>query len=643
MDKTNEINESLVKDDLYQAVNGNWLKTAKIPADHSSTGGFMDLVDQIEKTLIHDSNDLKNGKIAPKNKEMAEYKKFYTMTTNFKKREADGSKPLMPLLKKVQDLKSLSDLNHQLRDWILDGFPLPFALYIEADEKNTKLNALYATAPSLFMPDKTYYSKNNQSYQKLMPILVKMLNQLLVMVGYSKEQAQTIVAKAKAYDQLIAPHVKSAEESADEKKNYNPQKFSDLDDAVPGLDLAKVVTDLIGQNETPKRVINNQPKYYEALKDLLSPDHFDEMKAWMLVGVLTSYTGDLSEEFRQAGSLFSRALSGKKQTSSKEKAAYYLAEDAFDQVVGDYYGHKYFGEKAKADVHQMVVNMINVYKKRLTDNDWLSDSTRKQAINKLNHLGIQVGYPDKIDPLFAKFHVETFEDGASIVSNEVKFTRIAVQDIFSKWNRPVDRMRWEMPANMVNAYYHPFKNIIVFPAAILQKPFYSLDQSSSENYGGIGAVMAHEISHSFDNNGSLFDEYGNLHNWWTKEDHEHFEKLTDQMIKEFDGMPFAGGKVNGKLTVSENIADDGGLSCAEEAAKSENNVDLRAFFFNWARVWRTKSTEAFKQLLLSIDVHAPSELRGQIQPQNLDDFFKTFDIKPGDGMYRKPADRVKIW
>ena len=200
-----------------------------------------------------------------------------------------------------------------------------------------------------------------------------------------------------------------------------------------------------------------------------------------------------------------------------------------------------------------------------------------------------------------------------------------------------------MSASTVNAYYHPFKNIIVFPAAILQAPFYSLEQSSSENYGGVGAVIAHEISHAFDNNGSLFDEFGNLNNWWTKADHEHFQKLADQMIAEFNGIPFAGSKVNGKLTVSENIADAGGLSCAEAAAKNEDDVDLAAFFINWSRIWRMKATPEYQQLLLSIDVHAPAPLRASVQVKNLDDFYTTFDVTEQDEMYLAPEKRVKIW
>ncbi|MHA8110219.1 M13 family metallopeptidase [Lactobacillaceae bacterium Melli_B4] len=635
------VNKSLIKDDIYQAVNGEWLKTAKIPADHSSTGGFMDLVDGIEKTLRTDFEDLAAGKWQPDNDEMAEFKKFYQLVFDFKQRDQDGAAPLKPILERIETVNSYADLNAQLADWILDGLPLPFNFDIEADMKNAKVNALFAGAPSLILPDKTYYEAGNEAAKQLMPVYTAMSRKLLTMVGYSEDESIAMVEEAKHFDAQIAPHVKSAEENADVTKIYNPEKFTEFTKSTTKVDLTAAVKQLIGQ--TPDQIIDTEPAYYQALSDIMDDNNFTLMKSWMIVKTVIAYSNLLSEDFRVTGGTFSRALSGQEQPASKQRAAYYLATGTFDQVVGDYYGHKYFGEKAKQDVHDMVVKMINVYKKRLTDNDWLSDDTRKKAIVKLNALMIQVGYPDAIDPIFEQYKVVTAADGGSLVSNLENFTRINNKDSYSKWNQPVERNKWEMSANTVNAYYHPFKNIIVFPAAILQAPFYSLDQTSSENFGGIGAVIAHEISHAFDNNGSQFDEFGNLNNWWTKKDHEHFSQLADRMIKEFDGIPFAGGKVNGKLTVSENIADAGGLSCAEEAAKGEDDCDLNKFFINWARIWREKSTEKRKQLLLSIDVHAPAELRATVQVKNLNDFYSTFDVQPGDGMYMQPADRVNIW
>ena len=200
-----------------------------------------------------------------------------------------------------------------------------------------------------------------------------------------------------------------------------------------------------------------------------------------------------------------------------------------------------------------------------------------------------------------------------------------------------------MAAHMVNAYYDPQFNVIVFPAAILEKPFYDLHQSHSKNFGGIGCVMGHEISHAFDNNGAHFDEYGNMTNWWTKEDFAHFEKLTREMINEFNGIPFAGGTVNGKLVVSENIADNGGMSCALEALKQTDNADLQEFFTNWATIWRMKASQAYEKMLLATDVHAPEMLRGNVQPQNFNDFYQAFDIHQGDGMWLAPNKRVQIW
>ncbi|UQS84452.1 M13 family peptidase [Apilactobacillus apisilvae] len=638
--KNSEFKDSEIKDNFYKAVNGEWIKNATIPNDHSSTGGFMDLVDNIDKTLMNDFDALKSGKMKPQNDDMVEFKKLYDLATDFDKRESDGAKPIQPLLKKIENIQSFDDLNKKLSDWTLDGLPLPFNFGIEADMKNAKYNALYASGAGTFLPDKTYYDKENPAGAKLMPVFKKMSQKLLVMAGYKDAQAKNIVDSAEQFDRLIAPNVKSAEESADFTKMYNPMSFDDLAAKSNKFDLITYIKGLIGQE--PNQVIVSEPEYFEAFNKIVNDDTFAMMKNWMLVKTINGSTSILTEEFRQVGGEFSRTLSGKKEAVKKEKAAYYLAAGTFDQVIGDYYGHKYFGEKAKQDVHDMVVKMINVYEKRLSNNDWLSEDTKKMAIKKLNALSIHVGFPDKIDPLFNQFKVTGKEDG-NLFTNIHNIGKLVIKDEFSKWNQPVDKSLWDMSANTVNAYYSPLENVIVFPAAILQAPFYSLKQSSSENFGGIGAVIAHEISHAFDNNGCQFDEDGNLNNWWTKEDHKHFDTLAQSMIKEFDGMPFAGQKVNGKLTVSENIADAGGLSCAEEAAKGEEDCNLRDFFINWAKIWRTKSTEQFKQLLLSIDVHAPSELRAQVQVKNLDDFYTTFDVKPDDGMYMKPADRVNIW
>lgn len=632
------VNNELIKDDLYEAVNGEWLKTAKIPDDKPATGGFNDLVDEIDKQLMDDFDAYAAGKEKSDDSRFNEMIKLYRLAKKFDWRKKVGPQPLKRMLASVENLNSYEDYQSQWKNWILAGMPSPISFDIDADMKNATVYALFASSPSLILPDKSYYEAEKKAqHDQLLQLWSSMVEALMDKLGYSKEEAKKIIDDAIKFDALLAPNVKSAEEAADYSKMYNPQTVAELASATDQLDIATIIKQLVG--EEPEKVIVTEPEYFKALNKILQ-DNFELFKNWSLIRVIRENASYLDDEMREINGRYGRALSGSKKPVSQRKFAFYLARDMFSQVAGDYYGKKYFGPQAKADVHHMVEQMIKVYKGRLTNNQWLSKDTCDKAILKLDKLGIQVGYPDKIPALYDQFKVDEEE---SLIANLNQLTVTANKELFSRWNKPVDRMRWEMSAATVNAYYHPFKNIIVFPAAILQAPFYSLKQSSSQNYGGIGAVIAHEISHAFDNNGSLFDEFGNLNNWWTDEDSAHFKQLAQKMIEEFDGIPFAGQKVNGKLTVSENIADAGGLSCALEAAKTEADFNAQEFFINWATIWRMKATEQYMQLLLSIDVHAPQKLRANIQAENLDDFYRAFDIKPGDEMYRAPEDRVHIW
>lgn len=632
------VNNELIKDDLYEAVNGEWLKTAKIPDDKPATGGFNDLVDDIDKQLMDDFDAYAEGKEKSEDSRFNEMIKLYRLAKKFDWRKKVGPQPLKRMLASVENLNSYEDYQSQWKNWILAGMPSPISFDIDADMKNATVYALFASSPSLILPDKSYYEAEKKAqHDQLLQLWSSMVEALMDKLGYSKEEAKKIIDDAIKFDALLAPNVKSAEEAADYSKMYNPQTVAELAGATDQLDIAAIIKQLVG--EEPEKVIVTEPEYFKALNKILQ-DNFELFKNWALIRVIRENASYLDDEMREINGRYGRALSGSKKPVSQRKFAFYLARDMFSQVAGDYYGKKYFGPQAKADVHHMVEQMIKVYKGRLTNNQWLSKDTRDKAILKLDKLGIQVGYPDKIPALYDQFKVDEEE---SLIANLNQLIVTANKELFSRWNTPVDRMRWEMSAATVNAYYHPFKNIIVFPAAILQAPFYSLKQSSSQNYGGIGAVIAHEISHAFDNNGSLFDEFGNLNNWWTDEDSAHFKQLAQKMIDEFDGIPFAGQKVNGKLTVSENIADAGGLSCALEAAKTEADFNAQEFFINWATIWRMKATEQYMQLLLSIDVHAPQKLRANIQAENLDDFYTAFDIKPGDEMYRVPEDRVHIW
>ncbi|WP_019786183.1 M13-type metalloendopeptidase, partial [Streptococcus sobrinus] len=375
-------------------------------------------------------------------------------------------------------------------------------------------------------------------------------------------------------------------------------------------------------------------------KDYYSQSNWSAFKAVLVRAAAFSYNSYLTDEIRILSGAFTRALSGTPQAMDQKKAAYYLAQGPYNQAIGLWYAGQKFSPEAKSDVEAKVATMIEVYKERLAKNDWLQKATIDKAITKLNAITPHIGYPEKLPETYEK---KVINENLSLVENAQMLSQISIAHAWSKWNQPVDRSEWHMPAHMVNAYYDPQQNQIVFPAAILQAPFYSLPQSSSANYGGIGAVIAHEISHAFDTNGASFDENGSLKNWWTEADYAAFKERTDKVVQQFDGLDFAGGKINGKLTVSENVADLGGLACALEAAKKDADFSAKDYFTNFATIWRMKAREEYLQLLISIDVHAPGKLRTNVQVANFDDFFTTFEVKEGDGMWRAPEDRVIIW
>lgn len=630
-----------VQDNLYLSVNGEWAKTAEIPADRPRTGGFSDLDEGVEKQMLADFAGFRAHPEAVKNPLLSEAVKLNTLALDFKKRDADGVKPATAMLEKVKAIKSWADFNQQLSELILNGIVKPFTLDVQPDMKNTAVNLLYLDVPGLILPDKTYYAPDNENGQQLLAVWTQMAVTVLQKFAYSEAEATKLVEQAKQFDALIVPLVKNSEELADYTKQYNPYAFADFLKLAPEVDFATAIPAVLG--ETPEKVVVTQPHYFENLSQLVTDANFPLYQSWLLVNEILGTTGFLTEDLRQLGGTYGRAIGGQKEAPTQEKHAYRLANGYFDDVIGQYYGKNYFGDAARQDVAKMVKTMINVYKDRLTKNSWLSQATKDKAILKLNMIEIKVGYPDKLPAVYQQLKVTPAADGGDLLNNLLALDKVLRLNNFAKVKKPVDRSRWAMPGNLVNACYDPSFNDITFPAAILQAPFYSLEQSSSENYGGIGAVIAHEISHAFDNNGAKFDEKGNMTNWWTKEDYAAFEQRTQAMIKEFDGIPYAGAKVNGKLVISENVADGGGLSCALSAAKEEPDLDLQAFFINWAKVWRLKATKAFNQLLLSIDVHAPGPLRANVQAQNMDEFYQAFNVTEQDGMWLAPEDRVNIW
>ncbi|GFH41058.1 M13 family metallopeptidase [Lactococcus insecticola] len=625
-----------IQDDLFEAVNADWLATAEIPSDRPRLGAFDELVIENEARLMNDfatTTDFGDDTV------MNEFAKFYQKAGDFTARAAFGTAVVKPELARVERLRDFADLENQLADLILTSqASLPFNLSVDTDMKDAVHYALTLSGAGLILPDTTYYADEHPKKAELLALYTKNTVEILKKYGYDADFAQKTAENTVKFDEILAQYVNTSEEWAKYAELYNPINIADFTAASKTVDFDKLIRSLVGQ--LPDKVVVYEQRFYANFDKIINADNFDIIKSWMLVSVARGATNFLSDEMRILGGEFSRAVSGIAEARSQEKHAFDLATGQFSQAVGLYYGKKYFGEAAKADVKRMTSQMIKVYQERLDSNTWLSRATIDKAIQKLDAMTVFIGYPDKLPELYQAFVV----GDASIYADAVKFNNARSKHHYEKFSEAVDKTEWHMPAHMVNAYFSPNSNTIVFPAAILQAPFYSaVTQTPSQNYGGIGAVIAHEISHAFDNNGALFDEFGNMKNWWTPEDFKAFEAKQEEMIAEFDGLELAGGKVNGKLIVSENIADAGGLTAAMSAAKREETVNLTEFFSQWATVWRLKASQEYTQMLLTMDVHAPGKLRANVQPTNLDEFFETFDVKAGDGMWRDKADRVKIW
>lgn len=628
-----------LQDDFYDAVNGEWEKTAVIPDDKPRTGGFSDLADEIEDLMLATTDKWLAGENLPEDSILQNFVKFHRQIADYEKREKVGVEPALPLIEEYQNLSSFAEFASKIADYEMAAKPnlLPFG--VAPDFMNAQMNVLWAEAPSLILPDTTYYAEGNEKGEALLAKWRAMQEELLPKFGFETAEIKDLLDKVIELDAKLAQYVLSSEESSEYVKLYHPYDWADFTKLVPELPLDAIFTQILGQK--PDKVIVPEERFWTGFaKEFYSESNWELLKAKLVLAAAGAWNSYLTDDIRILSGSYSRALSGTPQPMDKKKAAFYLAQGPYNQALGLWYAGEKFSPEAKADVEAKVATMIDVYKERLSKTDWLAPETRDKAITKLNVITPHIGYPEQLPKTYAQ---KIIDDKLSLVENAQNLAKISVAYSWSKWNQPVDRKEWHMPAHMVNAYYDPQQNQIVFPAAILQTPFYSLEQSSSANYGGIGAVIAHEISHAFDTNGASFDENGSLNNWWTDEDYKAFKERTDKVVEQFDGLDSYGAKVNGQLTVSENVADLGGLACALEAAKKEADFSARDYFINFATIWRMKARPEYMQMLATIDVHAPGKLRTNVQVANFDDFFAAFDVKEGDGMWRDKNERVIIW
>ncbi|MBO4679984.1 MAG: M13 family peptidase [Lachnospiraceae bacterium] len=628
-----------IQDDLYEAVNGEWLKTAVIPDDRPTTGGFSSLAQEVEKIMMGDFKAFAEGTKTSDIPEMHYAISLYKKILDTERRNSDGITPVLPLLEKIKSLKTPEDLNKVATEFFIHDLALPIEMGVDADMQDATKNSFLILGPSIILPDTPYYEEGNESGKKLLGVYADMAAKVLKFTPLTEEEQKTFIDDTLAYDALIAKKVKSQLEWSEYYKNHNPMSVDEVASLVAPFDIKRVLTDLYGDN-IPSEIIVYDPKAIKEMNGYFSEENFTLYTHWLYVKTLLKATACLSLELETLGTTYRRTLTGVVSDPVLEKEAYQYASSMYSEPVGVYYGRTYFGEEAKKDVVSLVHKIIDTYKLRMKKNTFLAESTKEQAIKKLSTIVVKMGYPDSIREIWSKL---VFDENDSLYDAMVKIRAVKIKDMLDKLHKPVDRTEWVMPGHMVNACYNPSANDITFPAAILQKPFYSLSQSVSENLGGIGAVIGHEISHAFDNNGANFDENGNLKNWWLEEDFKAFKDLTKDMTEQFDGIEFHGGKVNGELTVSENIADNGGMGVTLEIMHTLDDADFKGYFMNWARVWCIKAKEEYIQLLLSNDVHSPAPLRANMSPRNFSEWYEAFDVTENDKMYIAPEKRISIW
>ena len=626
-----------IQDDLYLYVNQEKLDQLVIPDDMPRAGGFSELHVNVEKILMNDFKALeKADNIDDPNLKKAV--DLYSIAKNVKKRNSQGIKPILKDLNAIKSITDIASLNKKLFNFASNFYPLPFGFRVDTDMKDSNKHCIMLAGPWTILPDTTMYNPANPNKDMLLNMWKSFAAQILNFTDLTDEEKAQYLDDTLAFDAIIATLVKSSQEWSEYTKIYNPYKVNKVNRLLKPLNFKRVLKKMFGF--VPETIIVADPRFLNNFATLFNEENFNKYIHWAYVNYLLNNSKYLSEQMRDLSGAFRRALSGIAKPMDPVKFAYNLASGTFSEPVGLYYGRTYFGEEAKKDVIDMVKQIIEAYKERIGNSEILCDATKEKAILKLNTMKIKMGYPDKVDPFFDKLVVNKKD---SLYKTMCNISKAELAENIAKFSKPVDKTKWAMPGHMVNACYDPTSNDITFPAAILQAPFYSIKQTRSENLGGIGAVIGHEISHAFDNNGAKMDENGNINNWWTKEDFKKFDKKTKLMIKQFDGIELPAGKVNSKLIVSENIADNGGMAVTLHIMKKMKDANYEEYFLNWARIWCTKAKPEYEALLLTVDVHGPVVLRTNMPPRNFEEWYQTFNVKKTDKMYIAPNKRLIIW
>ena len=635
------------QDDFYNYVNGGWMKTAVIPADKSSWGSFNELREKTDENSLSILKNILTEKYE-KGTEGQKIQDLYATYMDMDKRNADGINPIKEDLAKIDAIKNMKDLQKYLIEAVKEENNPLFDWGISGDLKNSKMNAVYLSSASLGL-GKDYYQKENEDNRKTLEEYTKYVASLLEIIGEKNatEKAQRVVALEKSFAKTYLTN----EEGRDANKRYNPKTMEELAKISKNINL---VNYLKGAGVNTDRVIIGELKYYENLDKFINPNNLELIKDYLKVHLVSDNTAYLDQRLDDLSfAFYGQYLQGQQVQRPMDKRALSLINGRLGEAFGKIYVQKYFSPEAKKEMEVMIDYLKKSYRQHINNLDWMSATTKEKALEKLSKFNVKIAYPDKWED-YSKLVIESPKDGANLYSNLKNIVKWDYEKALEKIGKPVDKTKWGMRPQTVNAYYSPLNNEIVFPAAILQAPFFDFKADPAVNFGGIGAVIGHEIAHGFDDGGARFDGDGNLNNWWTEEDKKNFEVKVKQLADQFSKYePVKGNFVNGVFTSGENIADLAGVAIAYDALqmylKDKGNQELisgysqnQRFFLSWATIWRTKSTEKYMINQVKTDPHTPGYFRAFAPLTNVDAFYEAFDVKEGDKHYKKPEDRIKI-
>ncbi|WP_307816491.1 M13 family metallopeptidase [Nocardioides limicola] len=650
------------QDDLFGHVNGRWLAEAEIPADRSSWGPFVQLADRAEeqvRAIIEEcaagvstgsTNDTSAAGVSLAEDDAAKIGALYATFMDTDRVNELGITPARPLLDAVAGLRDLRDVAAFTGEFERIGGSGLFGSYVDSDDRDSDRYLVNLTQGGLGLPDESYY--RDEKFAEIREAYVGYLTRMfrLVPAPAVVPDPEAGAAAVLALETRLATGHWERAETRDVQKTYNLTTLDELQSLCPAFDFHAWVTNLSGGKHTAETLVAEccvrQPSYLTHLSGVLEETPLATWQVWLTARVLRALAPYLTDELVEANfDFYGRTLSGTPELRARWKRGVSLVEGALGEAVGRIYVARHFPPESKALMDDLVANLLVAYRESISVLDWMGEETKQRAFEKLETFRPKIGYPEK----FRDYSGLTIVPG-DLLGNVAASSAFETDRQLAKIGSPVDRDEWFMLPQTVNAYYNPGTNEICFPAGILQKPFFAPDAHPAENYGGIGAVIGHEIGHGFDDNGAQYDGAGNLNDWWTADDKAAFEVKSKALIAQYDVLEprnLPGETVNGALTVGENIGDLGGITIAHTAyliatGQAASVEDRRRLFTNWAFVWRTKRRLEQERQYLTVDPHSPAEFRANIV-RNLDEFHEVFGTAPGDGLWMEPADRIRIW